>query len=216
MKSGVLAGAWPDRSGTLDGLPGGASARRPPPPRCAPPVARRSRLTQHLDQEGRASDAALTVDPAGLVTAVAPGTGDVQAVVGTLASERVAFSILTPADTLILAVDSVLVVPADADPPVNATLAVRLESLDPPGPASARPVIFEITRPAAAAAPVVQLTGGVRSDTLDTGTDGTATVGLSLVAGQVPPDTAIVEVRANRTDGSPIPGSGQRFIALFQ
>ena len=166
--------------------------------------------------EWRARAAALTVDPAGLVTAVAPGTGDVQAVVGTLASERVAFSILTPADTLILAVDSVLVVPADADPPVNATLAVRLESLDPPGPASARPVIFEITRPAAGAAPVVQLTGGVRSDTLDTGTDGTATVGLSLVAGQVPPDTAIVEVRANRTDGSPIPGSGQRFIALFQ
>jgi hypothetical protein len=77
-------------------------------------------------------------------------------------------------------------------------------------------VIYEITRPVAGTAPVVQLAGGVQSDTLSTVTDGTVGAVLSLVAGQVPPDTAIVEVRANRTRGSAVPGSGQRFIILFQ
>jgi hypothetical protein len=62
----------------------------------------------------------------------------------------------------------------------------------------------------------VQLVGGVQSDTVTTSTDGTAPIALSAVAGQVPPDTAIVEVRANRTRGSVVPGSGQRFIVLFQ
>jgi hypothetical protein len=36
------------------------------------------------------------------------------------------------------------------------------------------------------------------------------------VPGQIPPDTAIVEVRAERTSGAAVPGSGQRFIILFQ
>jgi hypothetical protein len=62
----------------------------------------------------------------------------------------------------------------------------------------------------------VQLAGGVQSDTVTTSTDGTAPIALSAVAGQIPPDTAIVEVRANRTGGSVVPGSGQRFLVLFQ
>jgi hypothetical protein len=164
----------------------------------------------------RASDAAASVDPAGLVTAVAPGSSDVQAVVGSLASERINFSIIAPADTLIIVGDSVFILPLGADPPASANLAVRLESRTPPGPVGSRPVIFEITRPAAGATPVVQLTGGVQSDTVTTVTDGGASIGLSLVGGQTPPDTAIVEVRAERTRGSAVPGSGQRFIVLFQ
>jgi hypothetical protein len=39
---------------------------------------------------------------------------------------------------------------------------------------------------------------------------------LIRVVGQTAPDTAIVQVRANRTRGTPVPGSGQRFIILFQ
>ncbi len=163
-----------------------------------------------------ASSAALSVDPTGLVTGLAQGSGDVQASVGSLTSARVAFSVLAPADTIIIVGDSVFVIPVLADPPLAATLAVRLESRSLPGPVSARPVIYQITRPAAGTVPVVQLTGGVQSDTLMTGSDGTATVGLSLVAGQAAPDTAMVEVRANRTRGSVVPGSGQRFIVLFQ
>lgn len=163
-----------------------------------------------------ASDDALSVDAAGLVTGLEAGTADVQAVVGSLASERVRFSVLTRADTLIINGDSVFVIPVDADPPGTANLVVRLESRSPAGPAGSRPVIYEITQPVAGTTPVVQLTDGVQTDTLITVADGTAATALSLVTGQVPPDTAIVEVRANRPRGSAVPGSGQRFLVLFQ
>ena len=49
-----------------------------------------------------------------------------------------------------------------------------------------------------------------------TASDGTARVDISAVSDQVPPDTAIVQVRAERVGGEPVPGSGQRFIVLFQ
>lgn len=163
-----------------------------------------------------ASNDALSVDQTGLVTGVALGTGDVQAAVGSLTSERVSFSVLAPADTIIIVGDSVVVIPIAADPPATANLVVRLESRSPAGPVGARPVIYEITQPAAGTTPVVQLAGGVQSDTLTTLTDGTIGAALTLVTGQVPPDTAIVEVRANRTRGAAVPGSGQRFIILFQ
>ena len=162
------------------------------------------------------SDDALSVSATGLVSAVSPGSGDVQAVAGSLTSERIGFTVLAPADTLIIAGDSVLIVPVAADPPASTSLSVRLEGGTPAGPAASRPVIFEITQPVAGASPAVQLAGGVQRDTIVTGADGTATVALSLVSGQMPPDTAIVEVRANRTSGAAVPGSGQRFIALFQ
>jgi hypothetical protein len=163
-----------------------------------------------------ASDAALSVDATGLVTGVAPGSGEVQAAVGSLTSERIDFSVLAPADTIIIVGDSVFVIPIGADPPVSANLVVRLESRSPVGPVGSRPVIYEITQPVAGATPVVELAGAVQSDTVTTATDGTAAIALSSVIGQTPPDTAIVEVRANRTRGSVVPGSGQRFIVLFQ
>lgn len=178
-----------------------------------------------LDADGQAVDAtiewlasaaALNVDATGLVTAVAPGTGDVQAAVGTLTSERITFTLLAPADTIIVVGDSVFVIPIAADPPVVANLVVRLESRSPVGPVGSRPVIYEITQPVAGAVPVVQLGGGVQSDTISTLADGTAAIALSMATGQIPPDTAIVEVRANRTRGAAVPGSGQRFIVLFQ
>jgi hypothetical protein len=166
--------------------------------------------------EWRASSDALSVDATGLVTGIAPGSGDVQAAVGSLTSERIGFSILASADTLIIVGDSVLVIPIIADPPVSANLVVRLESHSPVGPVGSRPVIYQITQPVPGVTPVVQLAGAVQSDTLTTIADGTAAIALSLVTGQAPPDTAIVEVRANRTRGSVVPGSGQRFIVLFQ
>lgn len=163
-----------------------------------------------------ASDPALTVDATGLVTGVAQGSSEVQAVVGALTSEAIAFSVLVPADTLVIAGDSVFIIPVATVPPVTPSLAVRLESRSPPGPVESRPVIYEITRPVAGTTPVVQLAGGVQIDTVLTIADGTAAITVGLVPGQAPPDTAIVEVRANRTRGSAVPGSGQRFIVLFQ
>lgn len=166
--------------------------------------------------EWRASNDALRVDATGLVTGVEPGSVDVQAAVGSLTSGRLGFSVIAPADTIVIVGDSVFIIPIGADPPVTATLVVRLESRSPVGPVDSRPVIYEITEPVAGATPVVQLAGGVQSDTLTTLTDGTIGAELTLVTGQVPPDTTIVEVRANRTRGAAVPGSGQRFIILFQ
>ena len=164
----------------------------------------------------RSSTGALTVDAAGLVTAVAPGAADVQATVGSLASESIDFTVIAAADTIIIVGDSVFALPAAASPPASAVLTVRLESRSPAGPLSGRPVIFEITRPEVGTTPVVELAGGVQGDTLNTSAEGTASATVAAVTGQVPPDTAIVEVRANRTRGAPVPGSGQRFILLFQ
>jgi hypothetical protein len=46
--------------------------------------------------------------------------------------------------------------------------------------------------------------------------DGTAGITVSRVAGATVSDSVFVEVRASRTRGAPVPGSGQRFILLFQ
>jgi hypothetical protein len=164
----------------------------------------------------QASDDVLSVDATGLVTGLQEGSADVQAAVGSLTSAPVTISVLARADTLIIDGDSVLIIPVGVDPPVVATMAVRLESFSPAGPAGSLPVIYEITQPVAGTTPVVALSGGVQSDTLATTATGTASTTLSLVAGQTPPDTAIVEVRANRLRGSIVPGSDQRFIVLFQ
>jgi Bacterial Ig-like domain (group 2) len=178
-----------------------------------------------LDADGETVDAtiewissgeAVSVDATGLLTGVEPGTSSVQAAVGSLTSDELGFTVQAPADTIIINGDSVFVIPIAADPPGTATLSVRLESRSPPGPVVGGPVIFEITQPVAGATPLVQLAGGVQIDTINTVAGGIANVVLGAVTGQTPPDTAIVQVRANRLRGSPVPGSGQRFIILFQ
>ena len=160
--------------------------------------------------------AAVTVDGTGLVTGVQPGDADVQAFSGSLPSEPVSFVVLARADTIMIAGDSVFTLPIAVEPPPVATLTVRLETFTPPGPVAEQPIIFEITSPAPGATPVVQLAGGVQIDTVTTADDGTVSAVISAVSGQVPPDTAIVQVRAERSGGAPVPGSGQRFIVLFQ
>ena len=41
-------------------------------------------------------------------------------------------------------------------------------------------------------------------------------VQLVRVAGQPPVDSAVVTVRAERTRGAAVPGSGQRFVIRFE
>jgi Bacterial Ig-like domain (group 2) len=164
----------------------------------------------------RTPDLTVTVEEAtGLVTGVSPGNARVQASSGSLSSDFLSFNVIAPADTLIIVGDSILTVPVE--PGATNSLTVRLESFNPPGPLANRPVIYEITRPVAGEAPVVVLSGNVQRATGTTGTDGTATdVGLFRVSGTTPPDTAIVVVSATRTRGAVVPGSGQRFIVVFQ
>jgi hypothetical protein len=162
----------------------------------------------------RSPDATLAVDAAsGLVTGVAPGTGRVQALVGSLVGELVSLAVIAPADTLLLVGDSVVVAPAV--PGVTPTLTAQLQSFNPAGPLDARPLIFEITRPTAVPL-AVTLPGGVLINTLPTIADGTAGVIVSRAPGVPLTDTVFVEIRASRTRGAAVPGSGQRFIVLFQ
>jgi hypothetical protein len=163
----------------------------------------------------RAADATLMVDGTGLVSGVLPGPGRVQAFVSTLSSPLVSFTIIARADALILVGDSVVTVAPTAT--ASTPLVTRLESLSPAGPLASRPVVYAVTSPPDVGPHSVELSGGVLVDTLLTGEDGTVQAAvLSRVAGVPSPDTAIVEVRAFRTRGAPVPGSSQRFIVLFQ
>ena len=179
-----------------------------------------------LDRDGNAVNAAITwrgvdttasIDPAsGVVTALFPGIARVQATVGSLASGLIALTVLAPADTLIIAGDSVLTVLTDE--PVSAAMLVRLESFNPAGPLANRPVIYTITSPDLTGLPhTVELPGAVLVDTVLTGSDGqVSTMTLDRVTGVTAPDSAIVAVSAFRTRGAVVPGSGQRFIVHFQ
>jgi hypothetical protein len=175
-----------------------------------------------LDAEGdsvaapvtwRSPDNTITLgETTGLVTGVLPGTGRVQATSGSLSSALVELDVIAPADTLVLVGDSVVVSPVE---PGTATLTVRLDSRNPAGAAGARPVAFEITRPTVVPL-AVALPGGDLTESVESGTDGTASVTVSRVPGTAVPDSVFVVVGATRTRGAVVPGSGQRFIVLFQ
>jgi hypothetical protein len=162
----------------------------------------------------RAPDATLTVDQAtGVITGVSPGPGRVQAFAGLLGSSLLSFNVVPRADTLIVT-DSVFTVPPATNSP---PLVVQLQSFTPAGPVASRPVAYAITSPPVVGTPTVVLPGDVQADTLLTGTDGAvSSVTLNRVLTVAQPDTAIVTVSAFRPDGSLVPGSGQRFIVLFQ
>jgi hypothetical protein len=163
----------------------------------------------------RTSDATLTVTDAGVVTGVAAGAGQVQAFAGSLASERVALTVITRADTLMLVGDSVVTVAADVA--ASAPLVVQLQSFSAAVPLPSRPLVYAVTSPPDVGPHSVELPGAVLIDTVSTGTTGlNQTVTLNRVAGVPSPDTAIVQVRSFRSSGVDVPGSGQRFIVLFQ
>jgi Big-like domain-containing protein len=180
---------------------------------------------QALDKDGnpvnapvtwQAPDPTLTVDgTTGAITGVSPGTGRVQAFSGSLASELVSFTVIPRADALVITGDSVITVPAGVVS--SAPMLVQLQTLSPAGPLPSRPVVYAVTAPPDVGPHTVELPGAVLTDTVLTGTDGAvSSVTLNRVNGTTQPDTAIVEVRAFRTRGEAVPGSGQRFIILFQ
>jgi uncharacterized membrane protein len=171
--------------------------------------------TLNIPISWRAADPTLTVDEqTGIVTGVAPGTGRVQAFVGSLASDFVSLTVLARADTISIVGDSIVTV----DPAALAStpLVVQVQSFTPAGPAASRPVVYTITSPPEVVPHVVELPGGVLSDTLLTASDGTIQgITLNRVAGVTSPDSAIVVIRSYRASGADVPGSGQRFIVRF-
>jgi hypothetical protein len=163
----------------------------------------------------QAADATVSVNATGLVTGVSAGTGRVQAREGSLGSNVVTLTVIARADTLLVLGDSIRTVPAD--PGTSGDLVTGLRTFSPDAPVASRPVIYAITFPVGGTAPGVTLSGGGQTETVNTGEDGTVT-GMQLVrvAGRPPVDSAVVTVRAERTRGAAVPGSGQRFVIRFE
>lgn len=160
------------------------------------------------------ADATATIDQAsGVLTGVSPGPARIQASVGSLRSPIITFAVVSRPDSLVLAGETVLTVPAGTT--TSPGLVTRLDTFTPPGPVASRRVSYAIISPdPAAAPPAVVFPGGVAADTVLTGEDGTAAATLTAIA--PPPDTVIVQVRATRLRGAEVPGSGQRFVVVFQ
>lgn len=174
---------------------------------------------QALDKNGnpvsatitwRAPDPTLTVDQSGAITGVSPGTGRVQAFVGSLASSLESFTVIARADTLIVTDSLFTVAPGVA---ASAPLVTTVRSLSPAGPLPSWPVVYTVISPTDSS---VQLPGGVQVATIPTGTDGAVSSVTLTRLNAAQPATAIVEVRSFRTRGGTVPGSGQRFTVTFQ
>jgi hypothetical protein len=174
---------------------------------------------QALDKNGnpvsaqitwRAPDPTLTVDQTGVITGISPGTGRVQAFVGSLASSLVSFTVIARADTLIVTDSLFTVGPAVAASP---PLVTMLQSFSPPGPLPSWPVIYTVISPADNS---VQLPGAKLVDTVSTGTDGAVSSVTLTRLNAAQPATAIVQVQSFRTRGGIVPGSGQQFTVTFQ
>jgi hypothetical protein len=166
----------------------------------------------------RSIDATVTVDAAGLVTGQSPGPARVQAVVGSLSSEPVSVAVVARPDSIVLIGPDTSTVPAGA--PASAPLVAELTTNLPPGPVQGRSLIYTLVVPpfASPASATVLFSNGALADTVTTGADGEPVVPVSLarVTGVTAPDSAIVEVSATRAHGTPVPGSGQRFIVRYQ
>jgi hypothetical protein len=161
------------------------------------------------------SDPALTVDNTGLVTGVAPGSAQIQASVGSLTSQQIPLTAIPRADTLALVGDSVVIVPPAV--PASAPLVVQLLNFAQGTPLPTRPVIYTVSFPATVTGAPATLPGGVLVDTITTGATGLdQSMTLNRVGGVLYADTAIVTVRSYRVSNADVPGSGQRFIVLFQ
>jgi hypothetical protein len=159
------------------------------------------------------ADTTATIDAAGVLSGVSAGPARIQAAVGSLRSPIITFTVVARPDSLVLAGDSVVTVPAGTT--TSPGLITRLDTFSPPGPVASRQVVYTITSPdPAAAPPAVVFPGGSAADSVLTGADGTATATLTAIA--PPPDTVIVQVGATRLRGTGVPGSGQRFIVVFQ
>ncbi|HEX6643812.1 MAG TPA: hypothetical protein VF037_03995 [Gemmatimonadales bacterium] len=189
-------------------------------------------VARALDRNGDPVAAAITwrtPDPAniyvesatGRVAGITPGTsGRVQATFGTLTSDLMALTVVARADTIEVPADTLVVDPLAATSPALAPrVATLVEGVSTA--LAGRAVIYEIVRPVFAdvAARTVEITGtGALADTVASGADGlpSAPVTLSRITGLTAPDTVEVSVRVHRRSGALVPGSGQRFVVVFQ
>ncbi len=163
-------------------------------------------------------DTTIIVDPVtGIITSAFPDvTIRAQAFLGSFASAFDTVRVQARPDTLIMVGPEVQDVAIGILESVE--LAVRLESDNPDGPVFNRDVIFEIIEPVFAdpATRTVELINGALADTVRTAPTGVPAPPVVVRrVGATQPDSAIVAVSAFRRRGTPVPGSGQRFIIRF-
>lgn len=157
----------------------------------------------------------------GVVLGKLPGQARVQASTDGLVSSLNILTVFASPDTLILVLPDTVVVDTLLDtntPP----LVARLESFNPAAPVTNRAIIYEVIEPVLSitdtASWTVRFASGGLADTAITTTNGEPLTPVSLgrIPGVMPPDSAIVEIRATRyKENQPVPGSGQRWIIRF-
>jgi hypothetical protein len=161
------------------------------------------------------ADATVAIDNTGLATGLAPGSGEVQAFAGSLPSNSIELTVIERADSVMLVGDSVVTIAPGVS--TSAPVSVQVRNFARGEPLPARPVVYTLTFPPTVGHIPVQLPGGVLVDTVSTdATTLQASISVSRVAGVESPDTAFLAVRSYRPNGADVPGSGQRFIVLFQ
>lgn len=157
----------------------------------------------------QAADPTLTVDQTGVITGISPGTGRVQAFVGSLASSLESFTIIPRADTLVVTDSLITVAPGVATSP---PLVAFVKSLTDGG-LPTRAVDYTVLSPTDNS---VVFTGGALAITGATGTDGAVSNVTLTRTNAAQPATVTVAVQALRLHGAVVPGSGQHFTVTFQ
>lgn len=146
----------------------------------------------------------------GRLTGLKVGLGRVQAVSGSLVGPVSSFNVHLRADSVVVAVDSILVLTTDT---ASAPLAPKVADSTGAGSPS-HFLSFTIVAPSPAGA---RLSGNVTGDTVTTDAAGLpATIVRVRRVGVAAADSVIVQVNAKRYGGSPVPGSGQKIRVFFQ
>ncbi len=166
-----------------------------------------------------------TLDSAGLVTGVSPGTGRVQARIESLRSDPITIEVTAIPDSAEAAGAIRLVVPAGIDQS-DALMVLVLESTSGPSlPIANKSVRFALVDPApgTAAAEGLFLLASDTVPGLDphetvavTGATGVATATVNRVAAATVPDSAAVEATALTDRGDVVAGSPIRFTVVFE
>lgn len=147
-----------------------------------------------------------------------PGTGRIQARVGSLRTNPLTITVREIADTAFAEGDTRDTVTVSAGPDsLSDSLRVRLRALvtlsGTPQDVRSHPVSFAMTTYPAAAANVTLVPSAARR----TNSQGLAVVQVRLTAAPPPrPDSVVVAATAQHADGTPVPGSPITFVVEFR
>lgn len=167
----------------------------------------------------RTPDSTLTmVDSSGLLTTDSTtGSGRVQAQVGGLFSDFALINVHPPSDTLVVIEPDTLIV--GSDDTASAAMIAQVQSFDPVGGVINTAISYVVEDSSNVAIKgKVRLTGDGLSFRAVTGFDGGPTIPVILrrVAGTAQPASVRVTILAFRPSQTPVPGSSQSFVVLFQ